>query len=170
MYKKNMGLIFHGTVGTGKSFLACCIANAVVERERPKYLNIPAVIVATLPALVSRLSATEFKDKEDFLKKIAAAELLVIDDFGSEYASEYILSQADTIFNTRYLSGKPLIVTTNLSIDQFNSPSDQHYNRIYDRIYQMCGNGAVFFGGDSRRTDIALEKQAEFNCIMESEN
>lgn len=165
--KNNMGLIFYGPVGTGKSFLACCIANALIERERPSYQKFPAVIVTTIPILINKLTAIAFQDKEDFFNKLTRAELLVIDDFGVERASEFALEQTYSVIEARERSSKPLIVTTNLSPAQFKNPPSQPHSRIYDRIYKMCGNGPILIDGESRRTDIALDKREEFDRIME---
>ena len=60
--------------------------------------------------------------------------LLIIDDFGMERGTEYALEQVYNIVDSRYRSQKPLIVTTNLPLNEIRHPQDTAHARIYDRI------------------------------------
>ena len=64
--------------------------------------------------------------------------LLIIDDFGMERGTEYALEQIYNIVDSRYRSRKPLIVTTNLTLDEIRHPQDTAHARIYDRLLEMC--------------------------------
>ena len=64
--------------------------------------------------------------------------LLIIDDFGMERGTEYGLEQVYNVIDSRYRSGKPLIVTTNLTLDSLQNPQDTAHARIYDRLLEMC--------------------------------
>jgi DNA replication protein DnaC len=63
---------------------------------------------------------------------------LIIDDFGMERGTEYALEQIYNIIDSRYRSRKPLIVTTNLTLDDIRHPQDTAHARIYDRLLEMC--------------------------------
>ena len=68
----------------------------------------------------------------------AAIPLLILDDFGMERGTEYGLEQVYNVIDSRYRSGKPLIVTTNLTLDDLQHPEDTAHARIYDRLISMC--------------------------------
>ena len=64
--------------------------------------------------------------------------LLVIDDLGVERNTEYAMEQMFTVIDSRYRSKKPLIVTTNLKLEEIKNPPDLAHARIYDRILERC--------------------------------
>lgn len=76
--------------------------------------------------------------RQDYLDDIVETPLLIIDDLGAERASDYMLEQVFNIVDARYQSGRPLIVTTNVDINELKKPAELKYKRIYDRILQMC--------------------------------
>ena len=55
-----------------------------------------------------------------------------------ERGTEYGLEQVFNVIDSRYRSGKPLIVTTNLTLDDLHNPEDTAHSRIYDRLLSMC--------------------------------
>lgn len=139
---KNMGIIFTGGFGTGKSFYACSIANALIDRGI-------SALVTSLPYMLNRLQSSQFKQEvfDDLIKP----DLLVVDDLGSERGTDYALEQVFILIDTRLRSGKPLIVTTNLSMNELKNPENRAYGRIYDRILGMCKINFKI-DGESRRT------------------
>ena len=151
MYRLGKGLIFCGQVGTGKTFYAGCIANAVISQAR-------SVLMTNIPSLITKLGYSQ-EEKNYVLNKISYVSLLVIDDLGVERDTPYSLEKIYEIIDTRYRSGKPLIITTNLKYKDMKTEENISYKRIYDRILQMCHPIAVL--GESRRTERAL-KSAEF--------
>ena len=64
--------------------------------------------------------------------------LLIFDDLGIERQSAYMQEMLFNIIDSRWRSGLPFIVTTNLSLDQIKQPDDLEYARIYDRILERC--------------------------------
>ncbi len=68
----------------------------------------------------------------------AFAALLIIDDFGMERGTEYGLEQVYNVIDSRYRSRKPLIVTTNLTLEELQHLEDTAHARIYDRLLEMC--------------------------------
>ena len=130
MHTENLGLLLWGSVGTGKSFLAGCIANALMEREVP-------VRMTSFSRIMNELN-NSFSGRNEVVDRLCRYPLLIIDDFGMERGTEYILEQIYTIVDSRYHSRKPLIVTTNLTLDEIRHPQDTSHARIYDRLLEMC--------------------------------
>ena len=108
MRTENIGLLFWGGVGTGKSFLAGCIANALMEQEVPVHMTNFAHILNEMN--------NSFSGRNEVVDRLCRYPLLIIDDFGMERSTEYALEQIYNIVDSRYRSRKPLIVTTNLTL------------------------------------------------------
>ena len=157
MRDNNFSLLFCGPVGTGKTFYAGCIANALIEKLVP-------VLVTSFSCIISSLQALSFgEDKNEvFFKKLQEPDLLILDDCGIERGTEYVLEQMFLIIDARYRSNKPLIVTTNLTPAELTT-NELKYARIYDRILENCLQIPVL--GASRRLDIAARKEEQFNKL-----
>lgn len=148
MKAENTGYLFWGAVGTGKSFLAGCIANALLEQEIEVRMNNFAEVLNDLSA--------NFSEKNTYIKNLCRVPLLILDDFGMERGTEYGLEQIYAVIDGRYRSGKPLIATTNLTLQELKNPQDTAHARIYDRLLEMCV--PVHFKGESFRKRTAQEK------------
>lgn len=122
------GIMFTGNVGTGKTFYACCIANAVIDRGCTAW-------VTTLQPLVRALCSYESAEK--ILARIRKVDLLVLDDLGSTALNDFTTDKIFEIVDERYRSGKPLIVTTNLNPDEAWK-SSIGMRRIFDRLRERC--------------------------------
>ena len=133
------GIMFTGNVGTGKTFYACCIANAVIDRGCTAW-------VTTLQPLVRALCSYESAEK--ILARIRKVDLLVLDDLGSTALNDFTTDKIFEIVDERYRSGKPLIVTTNLNPDEAWK-SSIGMRRIFDRLRERCRH--VVVDGESRR-------------------
>ena len=130
MRAENLGLLLWGSVGTGKSFLAGCIANALMEQE-------VSVRMTNFARIMNELN-NSFSGRNAVVDRLCHYPLLIIDDFGMERGTEYALEQVYNIVDSRYRSQKPLIVTTNLPLNEIRHPQDTAHARIYDRILEMC--------------------------------
>ena len=156
--RKNIGLLLFGDVGTGKSFLAGCIANALLEKDVP-------VLMTNFPTILNRMTGLFGSDRADFLASLNAYDLLILDDLGAERGTEYALEQVFAVIDARYRSRKPLIVTTNLTLDALKHPDDLAHARIYDRILEICA--PILFGGENLRVEKANEmKTAARNLLL----
>lgn len=131
MLKSGAGLLLWGGVGTGKTFLAACVANALLDRSIP-------VLMPVTGELLNKLMGIYPSERNNFLKSLNAYSLLILDDLGMEHSSEFAMSQMFNIVDGRYRSGKPLIVTTNLTLQELKHPPDLAHARIYDRLLEMC--------------------------------
>ena len=81
-----------------------------------------------------------------------------------ERGTEYGLEQVFNVIDSRYRSSKPLIVTTNLTLDDLRIPEDTAHSRIYDRLLSMCV--PVRFTGDNFRQEAAQAKLERLKNLM----
>ena len=79
-----------------------------------------------------------FHDRSQFIDSFNKYSLLIIDDLGIERSSEFALEQVFNVIDSRYRSKKPLIVTTNLTLDELKHSKDLARARIYDRVLERC--------------------------------
>ena len=138
--KAGHGLLLWGGVGSGKSYMAACIANALLEQEERVLMTNFATIINGL------FSATE---KIDYVNAICSYDLLIIDDLGVESHSDYRMEGLFNVIDRRVRSGKPMIITTNLTIKEMDDTQDLNEARIYDRIRAVCQ--PVQVKGESQR-------------------
>ncbi len=141
--KNGQGLLLWGDVGTGKTFLAGRIANALMER------NIP-MLMTSFPKLLNALGGIYSGEKNEYLQSLNRYQLLIIGDLGVERDTPYVLETVYLVIDERYKSGKPFIITTNLSLQELQNPADLEHGRIYDRIMERCV--PVAFSGTNYRT------------------
>lgn len=125
------GLLLWGSVGTGKSFLAGCIANALLDKGVP-------VIMTNFARLLNRLTDMYAGDRNAYIDSFKRYPLMIIDDLGVERNSEFAREQVFSVIDSRYRSQLPMIVTTNLSLQELQHPADLSRARIYDRILERC--------------------------------
>ena len=158
MYERNQGLLFYGTVGTGKSYTAACIANFLLER------NI-SVVMTSFVRILQELQGFDREREEAFSNRLNNVRLLIIDDLGAERSTDYALEKVYGIIDSRYRAKKPLILTTNLTLQQMQNTTDIRYERIYDRIFEMCY--PMEFTGVSWRKRQAFQRFEDTRKILE---
>ena len=149
------GLLLYGPTGTGKSYLAACIANALMAKRVP-----------VLFTSVIRLTNADPDSVRDVIGQMSRARLLVLDDLGAERGTDFKLEQTFNIIETRMNSRKPLIVTTNMSLEQMTQTGDIRYNRIWKRVRAMCY--PMRMNSASWRHDKSVEAIERFKKLTES--
>ena len=127
--QEHIGLLLWGNLGSGKTYMAAAIANALLEQEKK--------VLMTDFARISNISKF---DADEYVKSLDSYALLIIDDLGAEQDSEFALQNIGNVINRRWTSGKPLIVTTNLDLASIKNVKEQElmFARISDRILDMC--------------------------------
>lgn len=157
MQTENIGYLLWGGIGTGKSYFAGCIANALMEQEVP-------VRMTNFAAVLNDLTARA-EGRNEYIARLCRFPLLIIDDFGMERGTEYGLEQVYNVIDSRYRSRRPLIVTTNIPLHDLQHPQDTPHARIYDRLLEMCA--PIRFSGENFRRATAQDKLARLKNLME---
>ncbi|MEG1433237.1 ATP-binding protein [Eubacterium sp.] len=158
VYAENIGLCFYGSVGTGKSFAAACIANALVDKHIPAMMTSFSRIMNSMPEIWSG-------ERNEYINSFDRYKLLIIDDLGVERSTDYVLEMIYQIIDARYKNKQPLIITTNLAWRDLKNPEDVKIGRIYDRIVEMCL--PVQVEGKSKRVAENQKKREEARLIFE---
>ena len=142
------GLILHGGVGTGKSFMAAAIANRVIDHGfTALQTDIGSIATAMEPS---------FEKRKATLKRILGYDLLVIDDIGAQRSTEYMMQHVYSVIDGRYRQGRPMVITTNLDFEGLSGGlASGPWGRIFDRISEVCY--PVEFAGKSRRRVKSVE-------------
>ena len=107
-------LLLQGNYGCGKTHLAAAVANFVVD------LGVPTLFL-TVPDLLDSLRFSYNNPESTFEERfedIRRSPLLIMDDFGTENATAWAQEKLFQILNYRYINNLPLLITTNLSLNQ----------------------------------------------------
>lgn len=142
--KVSAGLILYGNSGTGKSFSSACIGNYLMERGK-------SVFAINLGLYLAKLKSEWSRMETEVLDKVSECDLLIIDDFGAERITDWVLEKVFLLIDVRYKSEKPIIISTNLEyIKERDCDITKLFGkRVKDRINEMCY--PLFFYGESRR-------------------
>ncbi len=159
MKSKNQGLLMWGNVGTGKSYAAACIANHLLNEK------IPCIMTSIVRML--QLIQNNGSEEAVLISRLSHIPLVIFDDFGTERNTDYALEKIYNIIDSRYRSGLPMIVTTNLTFSEMQNEPDIRYSRLYDRIFECCY--PMQFTGDSFRKKTAYDKFNDMEKFIEAE-
>jgi DNA replication protein DnaC len=154
-YKDGKGLLLYGGVGTGKTYIACMIANALIDKGYP-------VLVTNFSRILNTLQGTF--EKQEYLDSLNQFKLLVIDDLGVERDTGFAKEQVYNIIDSRYRAGLPMIITTNLTMQKIATESDLADKRVYDRIIERCF--PVEVAGESRRMKKLINSRDEMKDLL----
>lgn len=149
MYENGMGILLYGGVGAGKSFLAGCVCNALLEKR-------VRICATSFPRVLNVLQ--NLYERKASLDRLAKYQLVLLDDFGVERGTEYAQEQLFSVVDARYRAKKPTIITTNLSIAGLENPQNMSYARIFDRILELCPI-RLCASGTSKRKKLAEERR-----------
>ena len=129
MMEQNYGLMFIGDVGSGKSYMAACIANSLTNQ---------GYTVKMTNFIKIRNDIFSAADKNAYVEKLCDYDLLILDDIGTERNTDYSLENVYWVIDERTAAEKPIIITTNLNLDKCNFDENITYKRIYDRLRKVC--------------------------------
>jgi len=137
-------LLFTGPTGLGKTHLSLAIARQVIEAGF-------TVIYGSAPNLLGKLERERFarfgENTGEVEQALLACDLLILDDLGAEFATTFTQAAIYNIVNTRLMSARPVIISTNMNPAQLN---ERYGERVTSRI---IGSYVVlrFFGSDVRQ-------------------
>ncbi|MBE3549832.1 MAG: ATP-binding protein [Brockia lithotrophica] len=143
-FPRTRGIYLYGTFGVGKSFIAACVANELVERGHSVYF-------VYVPSLVLELRAS--LDGGEFLPKLAElvqADLLILDDIGAENATAWVRDEIlMPLLQGRTQAGRPILFTSNLSpqdlLDNYLlGASDIEAGKVYRLIERIRSYADVY--------------------------
>ena len=142
-FSQNSGnLLFIGGTGLGKTFLSACIARAVADKGY-------SVLYETSTHLFNKLEQAKFNPTEESryeAAKLNTCDLLIVDDLGTEMPGQFVTAALYSLLNDRLLAGKPMIISTNLIVDEMQRRySPQIASRLQGNFDQL-----VFRGEDIR--------------------
>ncbi len=132
-------LLFVGATGLGKTFLSTCIASALLAQGK-------SVIYISAPELARRMESARFKDEEGHLLQFVEADMLIIDDLGTEARTPYTVGTLTDLMDQRIRLNKPMLFSTNLNLEGLQKAYDE---RIVSRMlghFTYC----YFYGEDLR--------------------
>lgn len=137
-------LLLYGGAGRGKTFLCNCIAREVLERGR-------TVLYLTAGQMFKRMEEIRFgraegEETAEWDEELLEADLLIIDDLGTEFATVFTASELFRIINDRKLRRKPVVISTNLD---FPALMEQYSDRVMSRLIGEYTT-LKFFGEDMR--------------------
>lgn len=153
-FKKDNGenLLFYGTTGLGKTYMCNCIAKDLLDKGF-------TVVYQTSFKILEILEDYKFKRDsnnkliEENYRNLFDCDLLIIDDLGTELTNSFTTSEIFNIVNTRLVSGKKILISTNLSPSQLGSTYTQRtLSRILDK-FRM-----IRFMGDDLRWETSKNK------------
>lgn len=163
MKKENVGFLFYGPPGPGKTYLSFCIANELMNKL------VPVIAISSI-GLLNRIKQTYSSYGQDgevgVINALGNASLLIIDDLGAESSTDWANEKMYEIIDSRYRSGLPLIVSTNLTLEQLRTRMSGRdgTDRTYDRLLEMCQ--PVKIEGPSRRLEVAKNKTEILKKLM----
>lgn len=144
---KSQSLLLFGETGLGKTHLSLAIAGAALEKGL-------GVVYSPVQNLIQKLEKEHFSYNSDtpILDDVLECDLLIMDDLGTEFSTAYSQSLIYNIINTRILTAKPTIISTNLTMEEL---ANKYHNRVASRI--IGSYGIKKFCG----TDVRQQKKIE---------
>lgn len=142
--RNSHNLLFYGSTGLGKTFLSNCIAKSLLDKQK-------IVVYQTAFTIMDILERRRFKyDKNKLVEYqydlLFDADLLIIDDLGTELTNTFTNAEIFNIVNTRLINGKKAIISTNLTPKEISQTyTDRIFSRILDKFIPL-----KFYGKDLR--------------------
>lgn len=137
------GLVFLGGVGCGKTFMAACVANLLLDSGAK-------VRFTSISELARRASASGYGGSSEAVGSVKHADLVVLDDFGTERQTPSMQEFRYQVVNTLYSEKVPMVVTTNLTRRELMASTGTESDRVFSRIVGRC-RPVVMAGADRRK-------------------
>lgn len=152
MLENNIGLKLWGGTGSGKSYMANCIFNRVIDHGFSAYFTTAGAIVNDMQKV---------SDKNKYIDEICNFDLLIIDDLGAERDTETAAQYIEDVVNRRMTFNMPLVITTNISD---YTAVNMREKRLYSRLDGMMQS--IKCVGSDRRRAIHADKSNLFKEII----
>ncbi len=135
-------ILMQGPTGLGKTHLSLSIARAAIDHGF-------GVVYGSVQNLMSKLEQEKFGrgSNDDSARSLLECDLLILDDLGTEFTTQFVTASIYNLINSRLLSSRPTIINTNLTMQELN---DKYTQRITSRIIGGYDR-LVFMGRDIRQ-------------------
>ena len=153
---KGRGLLLYGSCGSGKTYAAAAVANALIEQGIP-------CLVSNFDRLFDKLTAPKTQRTME-VEDLNKFDLLVLDDLDAEADNKYVDNMIFRIVDSRYRAGLPMIITTNLTKQDLLNPRSLAKKRVYDRILERCC--PVEMTGTNRRVKAMQDNMLEMKKLL----
>lgn len=150
--KNHSGLLIYGNCGSGKSYAADCIANSVLNQGY-------AAIVTSFAKIAETVGNIGYEGRGEYYDSLMKVPLLIIDDLGAERDTEYMMEIIHRVIDDRDKSQKPLIITTNFTMEDIKNPRNDAWARIWSRIIRNCY--PLHFEGDDVRFGSGFDRNVK---------
>lgn len=154
--KNGKGLLLYGDVGTGKTFYAACIVNALIDKGFP-------CLMTNFSRLTNQIAGM-WDGKQEYIDSLSMFSLIAIDDLGVERDTEYMNENVTTIIDSLYRAKVPMIITSNYTPKQLTESGEIRKRRVYDRMLERCH--PVKVNGASRRKEMGRNDFMEMNKLL----
>lgn len=143
--KHENNILFYGGTGVGKTFMCNCIARELISKGIIVLYQTAFRMFETISEHKFNRNSESFENKDNF-SMIYDSDLLIIDDLGTESINSFTITELFNIINTRLITGKKTIISTNLSLEKL---SETYTDRIMSRVMSLY-NVYKFYGKDIR--------------------
>lgn len=138
--RQSGSFFFTGGTGLGKTHLALAVLNRLTQRGFTVYYN-------TASSIIKQLEKERFgRSNESIEEEIHKNDLIIIDDLGAEFATPFAEAAVNELVNNAIISGKPMIIISNLSVDKLEARYGQ---RVVSRLNSF--EVIEFIGEDIRQ-------------------
>lgn len=131
--KSSSGLIMLGKTGLGKTHLSLAVLGVVINKGYSVYYNSVQNIMDCLQK--EHFSRNTIGEQESITQDLFESDLLILDDLGAEFSTQFTVSQLYNILNTRMINSLPVIISTNLTVREIE---EKYSQRIASRIVGSC--------------------------------
>jgi len=145
-FKEGKGLFLTGTVGTGKTHLIAGMVDYLARIYKRKFENFLIVYYSSTGLLNDIKNSYEDRKSDRVIDDIKYCTLLIVDDFGAEKTTDWVLETYFEIIDFRYANLRPTIIATNLTDKEIKEKLGE---RIMSRIFEM-NKGIKLTGKDYR--------------------
>jgi len=138
------GLIIYGNIGYEKTYLAACIANKMIEKNKIALMEKSSSIIDRIKASFNKEGLSEMQ----IIELYSNVDMLIIDDFGNENLSKWALEKLYKIISNRYDNELPIVITTRYNkeqlIEQLSTENDTEIaEEIVKVLNEMCYGIAI---------------------------
>ncbi|MCL2151813.1 MAG: ATP-binding protein [Oscillospiraceae bacterium] len=144
--EKSTNLFFVGPTGLGKTFLSACIARVVADSGHSVVYDVASSIFSKFEDAKFLRTSNPEEARAD-VRRCLECDFLILDDLGTEMTTSFTVSALFELINTRLVTGKKMIVNSNLTTDELRRRYSEQIMSRLEGEYQVL----TFRGDDIRK-------------------